>query len=139
MAHLTFCATPEGMARRIAERRATDGADPFVLRKGSDVPDAIEALRSGRNVVANAFAGAFGWHVPDGVSVELDEEMRGPGFRPLRAQCEARAHRAGSAPVRVEILAPGSATDLRIARALREKVADPFSAASAAAPEADPS
>lgn len=139
MAHLTFCATPEGMARLIAERRATDGSDPFVLRKGSDVPDAIEALRSGRNVVANAFAGAFGWHVPEGVSVNLDEDMRGPGFRPLRAQCEARAHRAGSMPVRVEILAPGSATDLRIKQALREKVADPFLAAAAPALEADPS
>lgn len=139
MAHLTFCATPEGMARRTADRRATDGADPFVLRKGSDIPEAIEALRSGRNVVANAFSGAFGWHAPAGVRVELDEDMQAPGLQPLRAQCEARAHRAGPSPIRVEILMPGVETDLRVARALSGKVADPFSDAVVPGPEVDPS
>ena len=60
MAHITFCATAAGMNRQIAARQAADGADPFVLRKGSDIPEAIHALQSDRNVVANAFAAAFG-------------------------------------------------------------------------------
>jgi hypothetical protein len=133
MPHLIFCATSEGMTRRIAERQVADGTDPFVLRKGSDTPLAIEALRSGRNVVANAFAGAFGWHVPDGVSVALDEDMWAPGLQALRTQCEGRVHRVRSEATRVEMLIPGEDTDQRIAQALRTKAADPFSA------EIDPS
>jgi hypothetical protein len=131
MAQLIFCATKEGMTRRIAERREMDGQDPFVLQKGSDIPGAIAALRADRNVVANAHAGAIGWSAPDGVTVDLDEDMQDERLEALRFQSEARVHRAGRVPSRVEFLKSGPDIDVRIRQTLREKVADPFSAASA--------
>jgi len=115
------------MTRQIAARRAADGADPFVLRKGSDIPEAIRALRDDRNVVANAFAAAFGWHTPDGVRLDLDEDMKAPGLEALRFQSEARVHRVGGGAARVELLIPGDDVDARIARVLADKVRDPFS------------
>jgi hypothetical protein len=126
MARLIFCATKEGMARRIAERQSMDGQDPFVLRKGSDIPGAIAALKADRDVVANAHAGAVGWTAPDGVTVELDEDMQDERLEALRFQSEARVHRAGRVPSRVEFLQPGPDFDARIKRILQQKVDNPF-------------
>lgn len=126
MAHLIFCATKEGMTRRIAERQAANGQDPYLLQKGSDIPGAIAALRADRDVVANAHAGSIGWAAPDGVTVELDEDMQDERLEALRFQSEARVHRAGRVPSRVEFLQPGPDFDARIEKALRQKAEDPF-------------
>lgn len=131
MAQLIFCATKEGMTRRIAERQSMDGQDPFVLRKGSDIPGAIAALRADRDVVANAHAGAVGWTAPDGVTVELDEDMQDERLEALRFQSEARVRRAGRVPSRVEFLQSGPGFDARVQRIPGQKVADPFSGAPA--------
>ncbi len=131
MAHLVFCATKEGMARRISERQAMNGHDPYVLQKGSDIPGAIAALKADRDVVANAHAGAVGWTAPDGVTVELDDDMQDERLEALRFQSEARVHRAGRVPSRVEFLQPGPEFDARVQRILGQKVADPFSGAPA--------
>ena len=72
MSKLIFCVTKEAMQRRIAAAKAAEGADPFVLGKASDIRGAIEALKAGRDVVADAFAAAIGWRAPEGTSVELD-------------------------------------------------------------------
>jgi hypothetical protein len=124
------------MTRQIAARRAADGADPFVLRKGSDIPAAIHALELDQNVVANAYAAAFGWHAPDGVTLDLDEDMYAPGLMALRAQSEGRLHRAAGT-ARVEILRPGADSDQRIAQVLAGKARDPFFDATPHAPELD--
>lgn len=127
MSRIIFCATKEAMRRRITEGPATDGASPFVLDKASDIRGAIEALKSGRDVVANAHATAIGWKAPEGTTVELDEDMSGPGLEALRFQSESRVHRADVVPVRVKALLPGADLDARILRALRGRAEDPFS------------
>jgi hypothetical protein len=126
MAHLVFCATREGMERRITQRRAENGMDPYVIRKGSDIRGAIEALKADRDLVANAHAAAVGWHAPDGVTVELDEDMQDPRLEALWFQSEARVHRAHIAPVRAGLLLPSLEVDGKIADALKRKVEDPF-------------
>jgi len=136
VAQITFCATAAGMTRQIAARQAADGAEPFVLRKGSDIPAAIQALQSDRNVVANAFAAAFGWHAPDGVTLDLDEDMHAPGLMALRAQSEGRVHRAAGA-ARAETLRPRADSDRQIARILADKARDPFLCGAPNPPEPD--
>lgn len=137
MAQITFCATAAGMTRQIAARQAADGAEPFVLRKGSDIPEAIQALKSDRNVVANAYAAAFGWNAPEGVTLDLEEDMHAPGMMALRIQSEGRLYRAGRDAAQVELLLPGTDADLRIARVLAEKARDPFFGDTHKSPEPD--
>ncbi len=94
MSRITFCATKEAVQRRLSEHSSADGQEPFALHRSSDIPGAIEALKAGRDVIANAFAAAVGWKAPEGTSVELDEDMNGQELEALRFQSEARVHRA---------------------------------------------
>lgn len=129
MSNIVFCATKEAMIRRLAERQAEGRQEPFVLRKGSDIQGAIEALKAGRDVVANTFAAAVGWHAPEGTTVELDDDMQYERLEALRLQSEARVHRAGRTASRVAFLQPGPDFDARVERVLQQKAADPFSEA----------
>lgn len=71
--------------------------EPFLMKGAGDIPEAIEALKSDRDVVAHARPDTVtGWRAPEGTTVALDEDMESPERRAMSDQARMRA--AMSAP-----------------------------------------
>jgi hypothetical protein len=98
MSRIIFCATPEGMRRQVRGLCATGEGEPHLLRNNKDVLDALLALETGRDVVADARSALTGWHLPEGVEIRFDEDMDGEENARLRDQCAARGGSLSPAP-----------------------------------------
>lgn len=98
MSRIMFCATPEGMDRQLKALTTPDGDLPRLLHGGKDVLDALLALETGMDVVADARSASTGWPLPEGVEIGFDPDMEGAENDALRAQCLSRAHRVAPDP-----------------------------------------
>lgn len=91
MPNLIFCETVKAMKDWEAQLSDGNQQPPFMLETSSHIPGAIQALKDGRDVVANAHTSAIGWRAPKGTTVVIDDGLRLPQFRALAWQCKARA------------------------------------------------
>ncbi|WP_369928176.1 hypothetical protein [Leisingera sp. XS_AS12] len=117
MANLIFCESVRAMKDWEAQLSHDNQQPPFMLETTSHIPGAIQALKDGRDVVANAHTSAIGWRAPKGTTVVIDDGLRQPQFRALAWQCKARADGAFLYP-----------HQLRTLQALRKRIdeeADP--------------
>lgn len=118
MATLTFIQRRENLMA--AAEAAPQGANPFLLLRGSDIPAAIEALAAGRDTLALAAAAQHGWHAPKGTVVKMHDDMQHEELEAMRHQCESRIHRVGT-PVSVMTLDASTGLDGYVARLSERK------------------
>jgi hypothetical protein len=94
MANLIFCTNQDSMEIRRGEITGRGAAEPFMMKNGSDITGAIEALREGRDVVAQAGQETVtGWRAPEGTVIALDDELENATDQPraaLAAQARSR-------------------------------------------------
>lgn len=100
MANLIYCATERTMEGWGDELQKRGLKKPFLMKGAGDIPEAIEALKSDRDVVAHARpATVTGWRAPEGTVVVLDEDMKASDHPDRRAMSDqARMRAAMSEP-----------------------------------------
>ncbi|MBW3243475.1 hypothetical protein KUV57_12445 [Epibacterium sp. DP7N7-1] len=95
MANLIYCATERSMEAWSADLHKRGLEEPFMMKGAGDIPEAIEALKSDRDVVAHARpATVTGWRAPVGTVVVLDEDMNASDHPDRRAMSDQARMRA---------------------------------------------